>query len=154
MGRLTALAVRPGWLTRSEKFPCRARLTGLMQLHFEEWGDGSRVAVLLHGFMGSAEDWWRVGSALADQGFQVLALDLPGHGLRSADHELTVERAGAHIAETVAAHTARVDLAIGHSFGGLHLSQSLRALAAAAAGLRRQPVLGHRRPGRSGVPCL
>lgn len=120
-------------MTESEQLPCRVRLASLMQLHFEEWGDGPRVAVLLHGFMGSAEGWWRVGPALADQGFRVLALDLPGHGLSPADHALTVERAGAHIAETVAAHTGRVDLAIGHSFGGLLLSQSLRALAPAAA---------------------
>jgi pimeloyl-ACP methyl ester carboxylesterase len=104
-----------------------------MQLHFEEWGGGPRVALLLHGFMGSAESWWRVGPALADQGFRVLALDLPGHGLSPADHDLTVEGAGAHIAETVAAHTDRLDLAIGHSFGGLLLSQALRALAPAAA---------------------
>jgi pimeloyl-ACP methyl ester carboxylesterase len=103
-----------------------------MQLHFEEWGVGPRVAVLLHGFMGSAGSWWRVGPALAAQGFRVLALDLPGHGLSPADHELTVERAGAYIAETVAAQTDRLDLAIGHSFGGLLLSQSQQALSPAA----------------------
>lgn len=108
------------------------RLAARMQLHFEEWGTGERVALLLHGFMGSAEGWWRVGPALAARGYRVLALDLPGHGRSPADPELTIARAVRHIAETVAEHSDHVDVAIGHSFGGLLLSAGLDELAPSA----------------------
>jgi pimeloyl-ACP methyl ester carboxylesterase len=109
------------------------RLAAPMQLHVDEWGTAERVALLLHGFMGSAEGWWRVGPALADRGYRVLALDLPGHGRSPADPELTIPRAAQHVVETVAARTDRLDVAIGHSFGGLLLSVGLDALAPSAA---------------------
>lgn len=39
------------------------------------------VLLLLHGFMGSADDWdAEFVDALVDSGLQVLAVDLPGHG--------------------------------------------------------------------------
>ena len=36
--------------------------------------------VLLHGFAGSSEDWATVAPGIAAEGFQVLGIDLPGHG--------------------------------------------------------------------------
>ena len=53
----------------------------VMELHVREWGHGDRVAVLLPGMMGSSDSWWRVAPTLADRGYHVLAIDLPGHGL-------------------------------------------------------------------------
>jgi len=37
-------------------------------------------AVLLHGFAGSSADWAEAASALAREGFDILGIDLPGHG--------------------------------------------------------------------------
>lgn len=39
-----------------------------------------RRVVLLHGFAGSSEDWASVAPAIASDGFQVIGIDLPGHG--------------------------------------------------------------------------
>lgn len=118
-----------------------------MLLHVDESGRGDRVALLVHGMMGSAESWWRVALLLVDRGYRVIAVDLPGHGLSPRDRALTIERAADTLIETIdhilrKLSTRRVAsavdgsphlaLAIGHSFGGLVL---------AAAAPRLQPEL-------------
>jgi pimeloyl-ACP methyl ester carboxylesterase len=104
-----------------------------MLLHAHETGSGSRTAVLLHGLMGSGESWWRVAPLLAERGYRVLALDLPGHGLSPRDPELTIERAAAAVVQTVRALAPGEPIeAIGHSYGATVL---------AAAGERLRPEL-------------
>ncbi|WP_141777138.1 alpha/beta fold hydrolase [Phycicoccus sp. SLBN-51] len=50
-----------------------------------EWGGGNRYAVLLHGMSASSRVYHRLGPALADCGFHVVAPDLPGHGRSEPD---------------------------------------------------------------------
>jgi pimeloyl-ACP methyl ester carboxylesterase len=98
-----------------------------MELHVREYGHGDRVAILLHGMMGSSDSWWRVTPSLVDRGYRVLAIDLPGHGRSPPrDPDLTIERAATAVVTTAAAHGGSVPaLAIGHSFGGLVLAATL-----------------------------
>ncbi|MFD6176103.1 MULTISPECIES: alpha/beta fold hydrolase [unclassified Isoptericola] len=102
----------------------------LPRLHVREWGGGDRTALLLHGFMGSGDSWWRVGPALAESGWRVLAPDLPGHGSSPRDPQLTVPRAARAVVATFRERsTAGPEIAVGHSYGGV-------VLAAARAELR------------------
>jgi pyruvate dehydrogenase E2 component (dihydrolipoamide acetyltransferase) len=48
-------------------------------------GEGGEAIVLVHGFAGSLESWEANQSALANEGYTVAALDLPGHGESSLD---------------------------------------------------------------------
>ena len=56
------------------------------QLATRWWGSEGRgavhrpLAVLVHGVTSSSRTWWRVGPALVERGFRVLAVDLRGHG--------------------------------------------------------------------------
>ncbi|WP_394194752.1 alpha/beta fold hydrolase [Microbacterium foliorum] len=96
-----------------------------MLLHAVDVGDGPRTVVLLHGMMGSADSWWRVMPVLAAQGFRVLAIDLPGHGLSPRDPRLTIERAASSVVETVRSLApGRPLAAVGHSFGASVLAQA------------------------------
>ncbi|MDH3889931.1 MAG: 2-succinyl-6-hydroxy-2,4-cyclohexadiene-1-carboxylate synthase [candidate division Zixibacteria bacterium] len=54
----------------------------IIRLHYQRRGDPRHQAVLLlHGFMGSADDWdEEITDPLVESGLQVLAVDLPGHG--------------------------------------------------------------------------
>ncbi|MGH2816717.1 MAG: alpha/beta hydrolase, partial [Actinomycetota bacterium] len=56
----------------------------MVQLATRAWGDGADpsrpLTVLVHGVTSSSRTWWRVGPALAERGFRVLAVDLRGHG--------------------------------------------------------------------------
>ncbi|MYT21369.1 alpha/beta fold hydrolase [Streptomyces sp. SID7760] len=95
-----------------------------MQLHTHTWGEGDRVALLIHGMMADHRTWRRVGPALAAHGYRVIAVDLRGHGAsgRGAyDPALFAE----DVVETL---PAGADLALGHSLGGLTLSLAVDRL--------------------------
>jgi pimeloyl-ACP methyl ester carboxylesterase len=83
----------------------------------------SPLAVLVHGVTSSSRTWWRVGPALAERGFRVLAVDLRGHGASPrAEAELAIGHLADDVAETVAAVAGAggpVDLLVGHSLGAL-----------------------------------
>lgn len=105
-----------------------------MLLHTVEAGAGDRVALLLHGMMGSAESWWRVSPLLVENGFRVIAVDLPGHGLSPRDEACSVASVADDVIETLAtsAPGARVH-AIGHSYGGTVLAAVAERLTLARA---------------------
>jgi pimeloyl-ACP methyl ester carboxylesterase len=73
--------------------------------------------VLIHGVTSSSRTWWRVGPALAQRGYRVLAVDLRGHGASPrAIAGLSVADLAADVAETV---EGPVELLVGHSLGAL-----------------------------------
>jgi pimeloyl-ACP methyl ester carboxylesterase len=105
--------------------------------------------VLVHGVTSSSRTWWRVGPALADRGFRVLAVDLRGHGssLRTTAGLAATDLA-TDVAETVAAAAGAgegparagpagtpdtwvaqptpVELLVGHSLGALVVLELVR----------------------------
>lgn len=101
-----------------------------MMLAGRTWGDGDRVAVLVHGMMGAASQYYEVGPALAARGYRVVAVDLPGHGgsprAPGADLGLFVRS----VVETVGVEP---ELAIGHSLGAVVLAAALPVLRPARA---------------------
>ncbi|AWZ09833.1 MULTISPECIES: alpha/beta fold hydrolase [unclassified Streptomyces] len=95
-----------------------------MQLHTHTWGEGDRVALLIHGIMADHRTWRRVGPALADLGYRVIAVDLRGHG-ESGRGEYGPEAFADDVVETL---PTGAELAIGHSLGGLTLSYAVERL--------------------------
>ncbi|MGW7032797.1 alpha/beta fold hydrolase [Streptomyces xanthophaeus] len=96
-----------------------------MQLHTRTWGEGDRVALLVHGMMADHRTWRRVGPALAALGYRVIAVDLRGHGA-SGRGEYTPAHYADDLVETL---PAGAELALGHSLGGLALSLAVERLA-------------------------
>lgn len=96
------------------------------------WGDptADRRALLLHGINGSAAGWWRIGEALAEDGWSVTAVDLRGHG--SAPRADSYAHAD-YVADLPGQHW---DLVLGHSLGG-----AIAVLAAQRPGFARRVVL-------------
>ena len=99
-------------------------------LNARVWGLGNRCALLLHGSMADCSTWWRVGPSLADHGYRVIALDLPGHGASPANPGASVE---SHAAAVLSSAPNEVDLAVGHSLGGVVLAASVSRLRPAHA---------------------
>ena len=97
-----------------------------VQLHTTTWGEGDRVALLIHGIMADHRTWRRVGPALAELGYRVLAVDLRGHGASGRAGSYTPQDYADDIIETL---PAGAQLAVGHSLGGLTLSLAVRQLA-------------------------
>jgi pimeloyl-ACP methyl ester carboxylesterase len=75
------------------------------------------LALLLHGATSSSRTWWRVGPALAERGFRVVAVDLRGHG---SSPRTVAGLSAADLADDVAETVpGPVDLLVGHSLGAL-----------------------------------
>lgn len=100
-----------------------------MLLNTRTWGSGDRVALLVHGIMSDHRTWRRVGPALAERGYRVVAVDLRGHGgsgRAAGAEEYIPERYADDLVETL---PVGAELAIGHSLGGLVLAAAVRRLA-------------------------
>jgi pimeloyl-ACP methyl ester carboxylesterase len=75
------------------------------------------LALLVHGVTSSSRTWWRVGPALVERGYRVLAVDLRGHGSSPrVAAGLSAADLAADVAETV---KGPVELLVGHSLGAL-----------------------------------
>lgn len=114
-----------------------------MRLASREWkprrARDAPTALLLHGITGSSGTWWRVGPALADAGWRVTALDLPGHGdSPRMGRPMKAGEWAASVHETMSARDRKpVDLAIGHSAG----AATLLEVVALEPGIARRVVL-------------
>ncbi|GAA2792313.1 alpha/beta fold hydrolase [Kitasatospora paracochleata] len=107
-----------------------------MKLHVHEWGTGERVALLVHGLMSDHRAWRRVGPALAERGYRVIAVDLRGHGRSPRGEGATPAEkySPALFAEDlVDTLPTGAELAIGHSLGGLALLDAVERLKPARA---------------------
>ncbi|MFI5703078.1 alpha/beta fold hydrolase [Streptomyces xanthochromogenes] len=100
-----------------------------MQLNTRTWGEGDRVALLIHGIMADHRTWRKVGPALAERGYRVIAVDLRGHGV-SGRGEYRPELFADDLVETL---PSGAELAIGHSLGALSLSLAAERLRPARA---------------------
>ncbi len=100
-----------------------------MRLHVREWGDGERLAVLLHGITSSSATWWKLGPTLAARGYRVLAPDLRGHG-QSPRGPYSV---GAWAGDVLECVPGRPEVALGFSLGGLVLAAAIERLRPARA---------------------
>ncbi|UUN30544.1 alpha/beta fold hydrolase [Streptomyces sp. FIT100] len=97
-----------------------------MQLHTHTWGEGARVALLIHGIMADHRTWRRVGPALAGKGYRVIAVDLRGHGVSGRAGSYTAQDFADDVVDTL---PRGAELAVGHSLGGLTLSLAVERLA-------------------------
>lgn len=88
-----------------------------MRLFTHEWGEGDRLAVLVHGITSDGGTWRRVAPALVERGYRVVAVDLRGHGA-SPRGEYSPAAWASDLLETL---PSGADLGIGHSLGGIAL---------------------------------
>ncbi|SFQ05903.1 alpha/beta fold hydrolase [Amycolatopsis rubida] len=91
-------------------------------LHVRRWGAGGQVAVLVHGMSADSGSWSRLGPELAGRGYEVLAVDLPGHGRSPRWPGYTFEEMADAL---VAAVPPGPELIVGHSLGGRLVSMAV-----------------------------
>ncbi len=73
--------------------------------------------VLLHGEVSRASTWWRIGPELAEHGWHVVALDLPGHGTSPRiDRPLHLPTLVQGVTERL---PGQLDLLVGHGLGAV-----------------------------------
>jgi esterase len=87
-----------------------------MQLHFKESGQG-RAVILLHGLLGSADNWHPITLRLAES-FHVFTVDQRNHGQSPHSDEMNYPLMAADMNEFMASRDLESALFIGHSMGG------------------------------------
>ena len=105
--------------------------TGGLQLYYEVHGHGPRVLVFMHGILMDSNMNRRLAVDLADAGYRVILLDLPGHGLSEKP-----QRASFHRMDTYAEHVVALMDHLGvdqAAVGGVSLGGNVSLLVAALA---------------------
>jgi esterase len=87
-----------------------------MQLHFKEYGQG-RPVILLHGLLGSADNWHSVAQQLGER-FLVFALDQRNHGQSPHSAEMSYPLMADDVNEFLVARDLERVRMVGHSMGG------------------------------------
>jgi pimeloyl-ACP methyl ester carboxylesterase len=77
------------------------------------------TVVFIHGVLNDHSVWILQSRYLAHHGFNVLAVDLPGHGRSGGDAPRSVEEAAAFVAQLLDAAGVQQAALVGHSWGSL-----------------------------------
>lgn len=94
-------------------------MAGGKALHYTDSESGDKAVLLLHGYMESLHVWGDFADMLAEAGYRVIALDLPGHGISEVYGEMhTMEMLAATAAELLDKLSVEKVNVIGHSMGG------------------------------------
>ncbi len=114
-------------------------------VHGYEIGDGSRTALLIHGWAGSSRQYRRIALRLTEEGYRCVVIDLPAHGIEAGRSTHAFEMADA--IEIAGNALGKVDIVVAHSLGAMAtavaMQRSLRAdrLVLVAPGLRPHQAL-------------
>ena len=92
-----------------------------LDMHYMSWGPATGKPILLiHGTLAWSQTWYQIAERLADQGFHVVAPDLPPFGFseRPADGDYSRHAQGKLILAFADALGLDHMVLVGHSFGG------------------------------------
>lgn len=87
-------------------------------LSYLEWPGDGPTAVLLHGITSSAATLWRIGAEMAEHGYHVIAIDMPGHGASELSPAHDIDTIAGLISNLIVGLGLHDILLIGHSWGG------------------------------------
>ncbi len=90
-----------------------------------QWGAAEKNILLMHGWSSRASRFSRLGMALLEAGYGVIAFDAPGHGNSQGQGTTIIEYQ--KIAQDLSNSFGPFEAIVGHSFGVLCLFQALRA---------------------------
>lgn len=88
-----------------------------MRLHSHIQGEGNPPLVILHGFLGSLDNW-RIMSRRLAQSYQVCSLDLRNHGGSPHSDLMTYQAMAQDVHQFIAEHHLTNASVLGHSMGG------------------------------------
>ena len=88
----------------------------MMKLFFRELGQGQPF-IILHGLMGSSDNWLTQAKLLADQ-YHIYMIDQRNHGQSSHSDEFDYKALANDIKDFIVQHKLQKPIVLGHSMGG------------------------------------
>jgi pimeloyl-ACP methyl ester carboxylesterase len=88
-----------------------------MKLHYRKYGKGTDYLIILHGLLGSSQNWHRVARALSDQ-FNIIVPELRNHG-ESPHGKHSFDLMRGDLFELLNHQQIDKPILLGHSMGGL-----------------------------------
>ncbi len=88
-----------------------------MQLHSQILGEGVPF-IILHGFLGSGDNWKTLGNDFSEKGYQVHLVDQRNHGRSFHSDEFTYKAMSEDLKRYCEAHELEKIILLGHSMGG------------------------------------
>ncbi len=88
-----------------------------VKLHFKKYGDGGPPLVILHGFLGSLDNWHTVAKNLASD-CTVYTLDQRNHGHSPHSEVFTYQALAEDLIEFLNEESLETAILLGHSMGG------------------------------------
>ncbi|HEX7474553.1 MAG TPA: alpha/beta hydrolase [Dehalococcoidales bacterium] len=96
--------------------------TDNQNIHYQTRGEGNKTIILAHGLPSSIQEWDLMSQKLVSNGYQAIALDLPGHGDSFKPNEIDFYSADTfyiHFKEWINhLNIGTPPVLLGHSFGG------------------------------------
>lgn len=90
-------------------------LVGNKSLQLLRHGNGTRTALIIHGWGSRSTHLYTYSEAMIEAGYTVISVDGPAHGKSTGSSTDMMEYAQAIVA--VERHVGKIDVVIGHSFG-------------------------------------
>lgn len=90
----------------------------MLQLNYKRYGGSGTPLIILHGFLGSLDNWHTLATALGEAGFVVYTLDQRNHGKSPHTHEHSLQLMADDIDNFCRQHHLDSVILLGHSMGG------------------------------------
>jgi pimeloyl-ACP methyl ester carboxylesterase len=88
-----------------------------MKLNFKKLGNGSQNLVVLHGFLGTLDNWITLGRRWAED-FSVYLVDLRNHGFSPHSEEFNYPAMAGDVLDLLREEGIKSPIILGHSMGG------------------------------------
>ena len=89
-----------------------------MLLHSKILGDSENHILILHGFLGSGDNWITIGRKLNFKGFTVHLIDQRNHGRSYHSENFDYQLMSNDLLKYIKLHNIEDPILIGHSMGG------------------------------------
>lgn len=93
-------------------------LPHMLQLNFKRYGEAGTPLLILHGFLGSLDNWHTLATALGEAGYLVYAIDQRNHGKSPHTHEHSLQLMADDVNDFCMQQHLNSVIVLGHSMGG------------------------------------
>ncbi len=93
-----------------------------MTLNYKQFGSGFPL-IILHGLLGSLDNWQSIAKKIAEQGFSVYIIDQRNHGRSPHTEEFDYNLLSSDLLEFMEQHHIQKAHLLGHSMGGKTVMQ-------------------------------